>query len=146
MSCLLRQIGVWQFKWVQRCVTLVVPKQLVFQKLDRIKSEDDCFMFQYAVDVQTWQRKRQKHRLLILITMRPKRLKYLIILWSSLNVDVAPSLWYAKLSFGQTEVAKVHTFFAQVEVQICVCDVNWWIHRKIVFNVGMATCNDAQYK
>lgn len=60
--CFLWEVGVGQFKRVQRGVALVVPKQLVFQKLDGFQSEDDCFMFQHAVDIQTWQRTDTKHR------------------------------------------------------------------------------------
>lgn len=53
----LREVWVRQFERVQRREALVVPEQLVFQKLDGVQREDDCFMFQQAVDIQTWQRK-----------------------------------------------------------------------------------------
>lgn len=53
----LREVWVRQFERVQRREALVVPEQLVFQKLDGVQREDDRFMFQQAVDIQTWQRK-----------------------------------------------------------------------------------------
>lgn len=59
--CPLWEIRVGHLKWGQKCVTLIMPKQLVFQRVDGFSHEDDCFMFQPAVDNQTWQRKGKKH-------------------------------------------------------------------------------------
>lgn len=50
---LLREVGVGQVKRVEGCVALVVPQQLVLQKPDGVQRQDDGFVFQQAVDVQT---------------------------------------------------------------------------------------------
>lgn len=57
----LGEVRVGQLKGVEGCVTLVVPQQLVFQKLERFQRENHSFVFQKAVHVQPWGREEQ-HR------------------------------------------------------------------------------------
>lgn len=57
----LGEVRVGQLKGVEGCVALVVPQQLVFQKLERFQRENHGFVFQKAVHVQPWGREEQHH-------------------------------------------------------------------------------------